>query len=257
MKPYFDDGQVTLYVGDCREIVPALGLEADCVIADPPYESTSLKWDTWPDGWLEAAALASRSMWCFLPLRQFAEPPYRGMEFRGAGWKLSHDAAWEKANGTSFATDRLKGVHELLHHWYRGKWGSIYHEPPRTAYSGPDKHARARASRTPHTGAIGPHRYEDDGTRLARSVQRVPSVRGGIHETEKPVPLLSVLIQYACPPGGTVLDVFAGSGSALDAARRSGRKAVGIELRESCAERVVRRLSQGVLDFGDGGGSAA
>jgi hypothetical protein len=27
-RPYFGDGQVSLYVGDCREILPALGLEA-------------------------------------------------------------------------------------------------------------------------------------------------------------------------------------------------------------------------------------
>ena len=93
-QPYFDDGQVRLFVGDCREILPALGLAADCVIADPPYESTSLEWDRWPDGWLDAVAAVSRSMWCFLPLRQFAEPPYRGAEFRAAGWKLSHDGVW-------------------------------------------------------------------------------------------------------------------------------------------------------------------
>lgn len=251
--PYFDDGQVQLWVGDCRALLPAIGLTADLIIADPPYESTSLEWDRWPDGWLETAASVSRSMWCFLPLRQFAEPPFRGTEFRAAGWKLSHDGAWEKANGTGFAADRLKGVHEIFHHWYRGRWGDVYHEVPRTEYTGPDKHARARnRDRGEHLGAIGLHNYTDDGTRLARSVQYCKSVRGGIHETEKPLPLLITLIEYGCPPGGLVVDLFAGSASTLEAARLAGRRAIGIELREEQAEKAARRLSQGTLDFGDG-----
>src|SRR5688572_10722828 len=36
MTPYFDDGQVTIYCGDCREIVPTLGFDG-LVLTDPPY----------------------------------------------------------------------------------------------------------------------------------------------------------------------------------------------------------------------------
>jgi site-specific DNA-methyltransferase (adenine-specific) len=80
------------------------------------------------------------------------------------------------------------------------------------------------------------------------SVLPVRSMHGSaIHPTEKPVGILAPLIRYACPPGGLVLDPFAGSGSTLDAARSSGRKAVGIEAREDYCEAIARRLSQGVL----------
>lgn len=34
VKPYFEDGQVTLYLGDCRDLIPALGLTAHLVVAD-------------------------------------------------------------------------------------------------------------------------------------------------------------------------------------------------------------------------------
>ncbi len=73
-----------------------------------------------------------------------------------------------------------------------------------------------------------------------------------INETEKPVPLVEPLISYGCPPGGTVLDLFAGSCSTLVAVRHlgQGRKAVGFEEREEQCEKAARRLSQGVLDFG-------
>jgi len=70
-----------------------------------------------------------------------------------------------------------------------------------------------------------------------------------VHPVEKPVPLLSYLIQRHCPPGGLVLDCFAGSGSTLLAARLLGRQAVGIEIDERYCAVAVERLRQGVLEL--------
>lgn len=241
-EPYFDDGQVSLYVGDCREILPALGVTADLVIADPPYVSTSLGWDRWPDGWLEVAAAASRSMWCFGTLRLFMS---RSDEFRDAGWKLSHDVIWEKQNGTGFAADRFKGVHETLGHFYRGDWDGIHHAAPKTEVAW---HTAANSGRAqpPHTGAIGSRAWSDDGTRIARSVQRIPNMwrRKPIHPTQKPVKLLDLLIAYGCPSGGLVVAPFAGSGSDLEAARLAGMRAIGVERDPEQAVKTGRRLSQ-------------
>jgi site-specific DNA-methyltransferase (adenine-specific) len=248
MQPYYSDDTVSLYLGDCREVLPALGVTADLIVSDPPYGETSLPWDRWPDGWLATVADVTRSLWCFGSMRMFLQ---HVAEFEAFGWRMSQDIVWEKANGTGFATDRFKRVHEVVVHWYRGDWGTIHHDTPRTVYTGPDKHARARHSRTPHTGDIGAHHYRDDGTRLARSVQKVPSVRGGLHPTEKPTSLLEKLITYGCPPVGRVLDPFAGSGSTLEAARLSGRRAVGVEADERSAEKAAKRLSQAPLDFGE------
>lgn len=35
MTPYYDDGQISLYHGDCREMLPDLA--ADVIVTDPPY----------------------------------------------------------------------------------------------------------------------------------------------------------------------------------------------------------------------------
>jgi site-specific DNA-methyltransferase (adenine-specific) len=254
VKPYFTNGSVRLYLGDCREVLPALALEADVVIADPPYGETSLAWDRWPDGWPAVVRDVTRQLWCFGSMRMFLD---RRDEF--AGWNLAQDVVWEKHNGTGFAADRFKRVHELAVQFYRGPWADLYREPQRVPYDGPDKHARARRSRTPHAGEIGPHHYDDDGTRLVRSVIRAPSVRGEEGRgTTKPAAILCPLIAYSCPPGGLVLDPMAGSGSTLAAARELGRCAVGIEIDEQAAETAARRLSQGDLfDAEPGGGEAA
>jgi len=241
--PYYQDEQVTLYLGDCRELLPELGLQADLVCTDPPYGETSLPWDRWPDRWTTLAATTASSMWCFGSMRMFLQ---HGAEFTAAGWKLSQDVVWEKPNGTGFATDRFRRVHEHALHWYRGPWQAVHQDVPREQWHGASsKRVNKRTSAGEHTGAIASAGYDSD-TRLARSVMRVANLhqRGAVHPTEKPVGVLDPLIRYGCPQGGLVLDLFAGSGSTLDAARQSGRRAVGIEANEQYAERAALRLSQ-------------
>ena len=74
-------------------------------------------------------------------------------------------------------------------------------------------------------------------------------VRNGDHPTEKPQQLLETLLSVVTPPNGVVLDCFAGSGSALYAARALGHRAVGIESDERYCEIIATRLAQGAFDF--------
>jgi site-specific DNA-methyltransferase (adenine-specific) len=249
MKSYFADGQVTLYVGDCREVLPELGVTADLVVADPPYTSTSLPWDRWPTGWTRPVAAITDSLWCFGTLRMFLDTAH---EF--AEWNLSQDVVWEKHNGSGMQADRFKRVHEVITHWYRGRWKDIHHDVPRV-HIGIDPRSRkvtgsAGRDRGQHLGEVrGPCTWTDDGTRIIRSVLQIRNMHhAAIHPTEKPVALLQPLIEYGCPPGGLVIDPFAGSGSTLDAARQSGRRAIGIEANEAYAEKAARRLEQMTLD---------
>lgn len=66
------------------------------------------------------------------------------------------------------------------------------------------------------------------------------------HGNEAPFPekLAEVFILSFCPPGGTVLDCFSGSGTTMAVAQRTGRKSVGIDIRESQAELAATRLNE-------------
>lgn len=66
------------------------------------------------------------------------------------------------------------------------------------------------------------------------------------HENEAPFPekLAEAFIRSFCPPSGTVLDPFCGSGTTLAVALKHGRKAVGIDIRQSQVELTQKRISQ-------------
>ena len=68
-----------------------------------------------------------------------------------------------------------------------------------------------------------------------------------VNETQKPEAIVAPLIEYSVPPGGTVVDLFAGSGTVGACARKTGRKAILIEKRESQCIEIVKRLAQGDL----------
>jgi site-specific DNA-methyltransferase (adenine-specific) len=250
IAPYYADDTVRLYLGDCREVLPNLGEKFDAAIVDPPYGYTSLDWDEWPDGWLEAVAEVTSSMWCFGSLRMFMA---HGHEF-APRWRFSHDIVWEKHNGSGFHADRIRCVHEIAAHWYRGRWKDIYHQPPVTMSA--TRRATRRKGRPAHTGHVeGSSSYvsDDGGPRLLTSVIRARSMHGrAIHPTEKPVAILTPLIEYAVPLGGLVVDPMAGSCSTAVAAKLSGRRAVCIEAREDYLEVAARRLDQGVLNLVNG-----
>lgn len=67
---------------------------------------------------------------------------------------------------------------------------------------------------------------------------------GTAHTTVKPLALMQWLVRLVTPPGGTVLDPFAGSGTTLAAARGEDMHAIGIEQHEPYARLCVKRLAE-------------
>ena len=242
-RPYYEDEAVTLYHGDALALLPLLP-RADAVVTDPPYGETSLDWDVWPDGWPDAAALVAPQMWCFGSMRMF-------LDKRGdlAGWKLAQDVVWEKHNGANLFNDRFRRVHELALHFYHGDWASLPKEPQYT--NDATKRTARRKGRPEHWGALGhAHKYasEDGGPRMMASVIYARSCHGyAVNETQKPEDIVAPLLQYSVPPGGLVVDCFAGSGTTGAVARKTGRRAILIEKRESQCQAIAARLAQGDL----------
>ena len=67
---------------------------------------------------------------------------------------------------------------------------------------------------------------------------------GTAHPTVKPLMLMRWLVRLVTPPGGTVLDPFAGSGTTLEAAILEGFHAIGIEANEDYLPLILQRLAR-------------
>lgn len=243
-KPFYQGEGITLFHGDSMEILPLLG-SFDAVVTDPPYNETSCEWDVWPVGWPAMVARLTDSLWCFGSFRMFWE---RRDEF--ADWKLAQDVVWEKHNGSGARTDRFRRIHELAIHLYRGQWEEIHKATPVTMDA--RKITANRRQKPGHWSDIGNSSFasEEGGPRLMQSIIYSRSCHGyAVNETQKPEGIVAPLLEYAVPPGGAVLDCFAGSGTVLAVARSQGKRAVGIESRESQCDEIVRRLAQRELGF--------
>jgi site-specific DNA-methyltransferase (adenine-specific) len=237
------DAHVTLYCGDTLGLLPLMP-QVDAIITDPPYGQTNLEWDRWPCGWPALAARVSSQMWCFGSLRMFMD---RCGDLND--WRLAQDVVWEKHNGSNSSNDRFRRVHECVLHFYQGEWRALY-KCPQFTNDATAKTAR-RKKRPQHWGEIAESTYTsmDGGPRLMTSVIYARSCHGyAVNETQKPEDLVRPLVEYSVPPGGSLLDCFAGSGTALVVARKTGRRAIGIEKRESQCAHIVERLAQ----FNDG-----
>lgn len=66
---------------------------------------------------------------------------------------------------------------------------------------------------------------------------------GNTHPTVKPVKLMRYLARLITPPGGTVLDPFAGSGTTLLAAEQEGFDSIGIEMNPEYCEIIRKRMA--------------
>lgn len=246
---YYEEPGIVILHGDSMEIMPQLATSSiDLVLTDPPYQTTSLKWDRWPVGWLDIIRdllAPSGSLWCFGALRMFMT---FSDEFRK--WTYAQEVIWEKHNGSNFHNDRFRRVHDIIAQFYPSgrQWSEVFSNTQYTMDALP-KTVR-RQKRPEHMRPIEGYKYvsENGGPRLMRSVIKCRSCHGyAIHPTQKPVDLLLPLIEYSVPPKGLILDPFGGSCSTAEAAKKTGRRCIVIEQDKRYLPEAVESIKQGVL----------
>lgn len=94
----------------------------------------------------------------------------------------------------------------------------------------------------------GPSRYMYCAKASAEERLEVNNVR---HPTQKPIALMKWLVKMVTPPGGIVLDPFAGSGTTLVAAEMDGFESIGIEMTEEYLPIIEARVKAVMGMFAD------
>ena len=108
------------------------------------------------------------------------------------------------------------------------------------------------SSKLVYSGGIGKNlkgfRVGDSGS-VARffytsKASRAERGEDNTHPTVKPIAIMEWVTKLICPPGGTVLDPFIGSGTTALAALNTGRKCIGIERDEGYYGIACRRVAE-------------
>lgn len=240
MTPYYEHAGITIYHGDCLEILYDMvsnGLLVSCVVTDPPYcsgahesakrakneaktpesvnarptialdDMGTLGYEWISRQWFMAArriVVSGGHLACFTDWRM---SPQVQLLLETAGWRLTNCVIWDK--GYPGLGSGFRAQHEFI----------------------------VLAS----NGQPAWHSY--DFGNVLKSMRLTDTD----HPHQKPEDVIGKLVLTCTSLEGVVLDPFMGSGSTLVAANRLGRKAVGIELEERYCEIAAKRLQQEVL----------
>lgn len=212
IKPYYQDNYVTLYHGDCRDILPHLE-PVDLVLTDPPYGIGEAAGANKSRGKMAIAKDYGDDNWDNDPIpqdliNQLINQP--AVIFGGNYYAMPASQCWfvwDKQNGaTDFADCELA-------------WTNL-------------------------PGAVRRISYVWNGMIKQRPEQRW-------HPTQKPLDVMKWCITQADTKlkntVATILDPFAGAGTTLRAAKDMNRKSIGIEREQKYCDVIIKRLRQEVL----------
>ena len=230
MTPYYERNGITIYHGDCREILPTL--DGDVTITDPPYGvglvtktsdyrdsaafdrgkslQASVLYEDTPE---QVRSLIGQIMPIVLNTTD------RALVFSGARMMWAYPEPRSVGCVFSMAGAGLCS------------WGFQCMHP--ILFYGKDPYlADGLGSR--------PNSLKDDQ----------PNRESFDHPCPKPIRWMRWAVGRASRVGETVLDPFMGSGTTLVAAKQLNRRAIGIEIEEKYCEIAVKRLQQDVMEFG-------
>lgn len=214
MTPYYQDEYVTLYCGDCREIVPTLG-KFDLLLTDPPY---GVKMDKGFEGFGGFGKPIAR--------RRYEEDAWdQNRPDDELLKKLPELAVSSIIWGGNFFADVLpRSTHWIF--WDKGQTMPTFGDGE-LAWTNFKRKSIVKV-------------YMQYNGLLGREKAR-------FHPTQKPEKLMKWCIDKYTSQDQTILDPFAGSGTTGVAAKLLNRKCTLIEREEKYCEIAARRLSQGVL----------
>jgi len=209
VTPYYQDSYVTIYHGDCREILPELP-KVDLVLTDPPYGIGK-------DGQKQSTG---------------GHGGRKGYEFMG----------WDnmRPDKSTFDIIRNSSVNQII-------WGGNYFAdmlPATSKWLVWDKGQRINQS----DGELAWTSY-DGALRIYTINRVELMIDNAQHPTQKPIKLFAKIIADYSESGQTLLDPFLGSGTTCYCAKKLNRHSIGIEIEEKYCEIAAKRCSQGVFDL--------
>lgn len=222
--PYYEADGITIYCGDCREILSLVTITADLLLTDPPYGIGASRRSGFGNG---------------------VTGTYKTGFLKGQkriGTREYKESNWDDA---PVAADLLEAVRSTCK--FQIIFGGNYFPlPPSRCWliwdkkNGATDFADAEMAWTNLDAAVRLFLYLWNGMMKERPERR-------FHPTQKPLSLMKWCISKAPTGIRTIFDPFMGSGTTLVAAKEFGLRAIGIDADEEYCEIAASRLSQRVM----------
>ncbi len=237
MKPYYQDEWVTIYHGDCREILPTLS-KVDLVVTSPPYENIMGA----------GYKMQSKDILFFKLYSEFLD------SFLGECYRVLND------NGQLFLNVK-SDVHNkrlITPHWIefteafqRFSFKSYIIWKYAGSFDSTDKRLHLDYEIIYHLSNGENIRLNSDGSNDPfTSVWYIPhNIKDRLHPTQMPEEVAKKIIGIASNVGDLILDPFLGSGTTAYCAKKLNRKCIGIEIEEKYCEIAAKRCSQSVMEL--------
>lgn len=236
IKPYYTEPGITIYHGDCLDILPMIG-QVNAVIMDPPY-SSGARTEAQKS---KSGAMLRGTRWAAKPIEndQMTTP--------GFVWLMRHVLR---------LTDIVQGGSVLSFIDWRqwpnllGAVESVNLRVQNMLIWDKESFGLGNGFRVQHELIM--HACNGTPTIADRGIPNIirnSRENNSLHPSPKPVELIKTLLRVVTRPDDIIIDPFMGTGPTLIAARQLCVRAIGIEIEKKYCDIAVDRLRQEVLPF--------
>jgi site-specific DNA-methyltransferase (adenine-specific) len=222
-RPYYQDEHVTLYHGDCRELLPLIE-PADALVTDPPF-GIGFKYET-----KESHSSAGPYYDWLMPLLNAAKLK-DGALFAVWQAQLYFKYFWQYFGDDIHIYCAAKNFVQL-----RKTAINYGYDPVVMKYLSGDSLRPKKPKRNMDFFVSNTAGIISDTTRIEKA-----------HPCPRPLDGVKQIVDNFVVENGLILDLFAGSGTTLLAAKQTKRKAIGVEIEEKYCEVAANRMRQEVL----------
>jgi len=234
---------------DCLKILPLIPDGAvDAVITDPPYNTTQNDWD---------APLEFEKFWPHIKrithtvIATSSQPFTTDLINSNRSW-FKYEWIWCKTRCSDFLNSNTRPLKQHENICVFTGIGAKYNPQGLICQRSDNSRPAKRQVRISNYGQQKEHKFSEF-TNFPTTLLSIPNPKNEIeetlHPTQKPVALMSYLIQTYSGFNNLILDPYAGSGSTLVAAKQLGRRYIGIEISPKYCKIAEQRLAQEQFDF--------
>jgi len=248
IKPYYEEENITIYNGDCLEVMPLIDDKSiDMILCDLPYGTTACKWDNvipFKPLWLQYKRIIKDNGAIVL----FGSEPFSSYLRLSNIKDFKYDWVWDKVKPS---TGLHAKIQPLRQHENILVFGSSNYYPIMDKTTIRIDKPRVANNGEAFGGKEVLRQHSNSGFRYPRSILKISNAdqNNRLHPTQKPIALFEYLIKTYTNEGELVLDNCLGSGTTARACKDLGRKCIGIEISKKYCDIAVKRLGQEVLNL--------